>query len=94
MALCEAEKESPPFILGSLQPIDGQASWRWHSRNADHNCSFLHWGAYWSQGKFVTSNCEAGDLKDTALPSDLADLNLLLLSASTASVLIQPSICF
>lgn len=75
-ALSEAEKDSQPVLLGSML-IDGQASWRFHSRNALHCCSFAHWAAYWGQGRFVQSTCEGrGPGPD--------DLNLLL-SASVGA---------
>lgn len=47
-----AQSTSRPFLLGSLL-IGSQISWRYYSRNALYQCSFIHWTAYWCQDDFV-----------------------------------------
>lgn len=81
-ALHAAENRFPPFLLG-LMLITEEISWRYHSRNALHKCSFLHLAAYYGQGNFVRSQC--GPRVSSTTPRS-SDLNLLLSSSAGADV--------
>lgn len=78
-----------PFLLG-LMLVNGQVSWRYHSRNALDSASFLHWAAYWNQGHFVRARLEdlATATKSESMKPALKspDLSLLLSSSVAADV--------
>lgn len=84
-ALLQSEDSFPPFLLGRLL-INEEVSWRYHSRNALENTSFLHWAAYWAQGDFVRAEISTGArIANKAIPSP-PEPNLLLSSSTAADV--------
>jgi hypothetical protein len=85
MALRQSEDTFPPFLLGRLL-INEEVSWRYHSRNALKNASFLHWAAYWAQGEFVRAEIPDGTWSGSKPNSSASDLSLLLSSSCAADV--------
>lgn len=84
-ALLQSEDSFPPFLLGRLL-INGEVSWRYHSRNALENTSFLHWAAYWAQGDFVRAEISTGTSSTNRATPSAREPNLLLSSSTAADV--------
>lgn len=84
-ALLQSEDSFPPFLLGRLL-INEEVSWRYHSRNALENTSFLHWTAYWAQGDFVRAKVSTGTWGGSRATPCPPEPNLLLSSSTAADV--------
>ncbi|KAK1770255.1 hypothetical protein QBC33DRAFT_487373 [Phialemonium atrogriseum] len=75
-ALARRGSRSPrwgPCFLGKME-ITETSSRRWHTIDG-HDCSFLHWAAYWHQGAYVRQKLSSGVSIDQV---DTTELNLLL----------------
>lgn len=82
-ALIQSEDSFKPFLLGRML-INEDVSWRYHSRVALEDTSFIHWAAYWALGEFFRAEGSAGtSRKGTSSPTEL---NLLLTSSAAADV--------
>lgn len=82
-ALIQSEDSFKPFLLGRML-INEDVSWRYHSRIALEDTSFIHWAAYWALGEFVRAGGSAGTFREgTSSPTEL---NLLLSSSAAADV--------
>lgn len=84
-ALLQSQDTFKPFLIGKLL-INEKISWRYHSRNALEDTSFIHWAAYWAQGEFVRDELSTRASKGSWTTHSHPDLNLLLTSSMAADV--------